>query len=157
MHDTRVERPVAKVLLVLLVVQSALVGVWASIAPQSFYDDFPGGGRHWVEATGPFNEHLVRDVGTLNLALAAFALGALLRPARYLVLVAAGATLVNAAPHFLYHLFHLDVLDTGDKVGQTVSLALTVLVPAVLLLYAWRTRAGSADPAYTSTSAVRRD
>ena len=57
---------------------------------------------------GPFNEHLVRDVGTLNLALAAVAIAALVRPGRYLVQVVAAATLINAAPHFLYHLFHLD-------------------------------------------------
>ena len=35
-----------------------------------FYDDFPGLGRSWVAADGPYNEHLVRDVGALNLALA---------------------------------------------------------------------------------------
>jgi hypothetical protein len=45
---------------------------------------------------------------------------------------------VNAAPHFLYHLFHLDVFSTSDKVLQTMSLAVTVIVPALLLLHAWR-------------------
>ena len=47
------------------------VGIWAQFAPRSFYDDFPGLGRAWVRVDGPFNEHLVRDVGGLNLALAA--------------------------------------------------------------------------------------
>ena len=124
-----VTRPYTTVLLALMVVQSGFVGLWAALAPRSFYDDFPGGGHHWISAAGPFNEHLIRDVGTLNLALAAIAVAALVRPDRYLVQVVAGATLVSSAPHFLYHLFHLDVFDTTDKVLQTTSLALTVLVP----------------------------
>ena len=40
------------------------------VAPKSFYEDFPGAGRVWVAVDGPYNEHLVRDVGSLNLALA---------------------------------------------------------------------------------------
>ncbi len=127
-----------RVLLAILLVDSALVGLWAALAPHSFYDDFPGAGRHWVSADGPFNEHLVRDVGVLNLALAAVVLAALVRPSRYLVLVAAGAALNNAAPHFLYHLFHLDLYEASDKVLQTASLAVTVAVPVALLVRTWR-------------------
>ena len=37
--------------------------------PAAFYDDFPGLGRMWVAPDGPYNQHLVRDVGELNLAL----------------------------------------------------------------------------------------
>ena len=58
----------------------ALVGFWAAFAPKSFYTDFPGGGRHWISADGPFNQHRVRDVGELSLAL-------------FVVLVAAAITL----------------------------------------------------------------
>ena len=56
--------------LILLATAGMVVGVWALLAPQSFYDDFPGGGRSWVSVFPPYNEHLVRDVGGLNLALA---------------------------------------------------------------------------------------
>ena len=42
---------------------SAVIGGWAQLFPRSFYDDFPGLGRAWVAMDGPFNEHLVRDVG----------------------------------------------------------------------------------------------
>jgi hypothetical protein len=128
-----------RILLAFMLVDFALVGFWAALAPQSFYDDFPGLGRHWVSADGPFNEHLVRDVGTLNLALAAIALAALLRPGRYLVQAFAAASLIYAAPHFRYHMFHLDLFGTSDKVLEIVSLALTVIVPAVLLIATWRT------------------
>src|SRR4051794_7849253 len=112
-----------RVLLVIIGAGNALVGLWAAVAPQSFYDNFPGGGRHWVSVDGPFNEHLVRDVGTLNLALAAVILAALVRPTRYLVQVVAGAELVYSAPHLLYHLFHLEPFEADDKVALAVSLA----------------------------------
>ena len=51
----------------LLAVSAAIVGFWAEFAPKSFYDDFPGGGHHWVRVDGPYNQHLVRDVGQWNL------------------------------------------------------------------------------------------
>ncbi len=135
-----------RVLLAIVAIGYIGVGAWAALAPRSFYDNFPGGGHQWVSADGPFNEHLVRDVGTLNLALAAVAIAALARPGRYLVQVIAGATLVYSAPHFLYHLFHLDLLDTGDKVFQTGSLAITVIAPALLLIHARATDRTSASP-----------
>jgi len=123
-----------RVLLVIVAFGNALVGLWAGLAPHSFYDDFPGGGRHWVGADGPFNEHLVRDVGTLNLALLAIVVAALYRPTRFLVQVVAGAELVNALPHLLYHAAHLDVFGSGDKVALIGSLAVAVIAPAVLLV-----------------------
>lgn len=43
--------------------------VQASFAPESWFDDFPLG-RGWVAAGGgSYDEHLVRDVGVLFLAL----------------------------------------------------------------------------------------
>jgi hypothetical protein len=153
MRDTTMRDMTTRVLLALMVVQSAFVGLWAALAPRSFYDDFPGGGHHWISAVGPYNEHLIRDVGTLNLALAAVAVAALVRPDRYLVQVVAGATLVSSAPHFLYHLFHLDVFDTTDKVLQTTSLALTVLVPAALLVHAMRAGAQPGQEAQPQAAA----
>src|SRR2546422_601206 len=127
-----------RVLLVIVAAGNGVVGLWASLAPHSFYDDFPGGGRHWVAVDGPFNEHLVRDVGSLNLALTAVAIAALVRPTRYLVQVLSGAVLVYSVPHFLYHAFHLDLFDAGDKVALTMSLGITVVAPIALLLLSSR-------------------
>ena len=79
-----------RVALGLLAVSSLVVGVWAGFFPQSFYDSFPGLGRHWVRVDGPYNEHLVRDVGTLNLGLAALAATAAWRPTVVLVRVRGG-------------------------------------------------------------------
>jgi threonine/homoserine efflux transporter RhtA len=73
-------------------------------------------------------------VGVLNLALAALVLAVLLRPERYFVMVVAAAELVYTAPHFLYHLAHLDLFEAGDKVGLMVSLGVSVIAPIALLL-----------------------
>lgn len=139
MHDRY-----TRVLLAIIAIGYVGVGAWAALAPRSFYDNFPASGHHWVSVDGPFNEHLVRDVGVLNLALAAVTIAALARPDRYFVQVVAGATLVYSAPHFLYHLFHLDLFDTTDKVLQMGSLAITVIAPALLLIHA---RATNRTPA----------
>src|SRR3954471_13364403 len=58
-----------RVVLALLAFTSAGIGVWAAFAPRAFYDKFPGLGQVWVAVDGPYNEHLVRDFGALNLAL----------------------------------------------------------------------------------------
>jgi disulfide bond formation protein DsbB len=128
-------RTLDRVLLVVLAVAFAVVGAWAQLAPRSFYDDFPGLGRHWVHGDGPFNEHLVRDVGGLNLALVVFAVAALVTRSTVMARVAAGAALVYSLPHALYHSAHLDMFDeTVDKVGMTVSLWGTVVMAAVVLV-----------------------
>jgi len=123
-----------RVLLAIVAAGNALVGLWAGLAPRSFYDSFPGGGRQWVALDGPYNVHLVRDVGTLNLALTAIAVAALWRPGRYLIQVVAGAELVNSLPHFLYHATHLDPYEASDKVALLVSLSVAIVVPIALLV-----------------------
>jgi hypothetical protein len=117
-----------------LAVSSAFVGFWAGLAPRSFYDDFPGLGRHWVLLDGPYNEHLVRDVGWLNLALALVALLAAMRLTRALVDAAAGSVLVYGVPHFVYHLTHLDMYKSSDQVLMLTSLALSPIVAVFLLV-----------------------
>jgi nucleoside-diphosphate-sugar epimerase len=126
----RLVRPV----LVVLAASALQLGLWAALAPTSFYEDFPGFGRTWVAVDGPYNEHLVRDFGQLNLAMAALLIAALLRPERYLVRVAALASLLFAVPHLLYHATHLDVYDTSDQVANMVLLPVAVVLPAILVL-----------------------
>ena len=89
---------------------SLLAGIQQQFAPRSFYDSFPGFGMHWVAVDGPFNEHLLRDLGGANLALGAVILFAIARPTAGLVRAVAAATLVAQVPHFIYHAAHLDVL-----------------------------------------------
>lgn len=135
---------VIRVMLLVYGVSLGITGAWAAAAPRSFYDDFPGFGRHWVAVEGePYNEHLVRDVGTLNLALAALTIAAAVWLVRALVQVAAAANLINALPHTLYHTVQLDKLETADQIGNMVTLGLSVVVPIVVLVLITRQPATS--------------
>ncbi len=110
------------------------VGVWATFLPQSFYDSFPGFHRIWVGVDGPFNEHLIRDVGSLYLALAVAGVLVLIwRTYRESALVAA-AWVTFSIPHFWYHVNHLHVYDTVDKVANVIALGGTVLIALALLI-----------------------
>jgi K+-sensing histidine kinase KdpD len=135
---------VVRVALAVLVLVALPVGLWATLAPRSFYDDFPGAGRVWVAVDGPYNEHLVRDVGSLNLALAAVTVVALATLARPAVLAAAAAWILYSLPHLVYHLRHLDVYDTTDTVLTVVALSLALVLPAVVLVAELRRRAHAA-------------
>jgi len=129
--------PVVRLLLWLLALGQIGVGLQALFFPQSFYDDFPFG-RGWVAMDGPYNQHLIRDVGSLNLALVVLVFAALFVGTRTLARVAMVVWLVNAVPHFLYHLGHLSMdMSGGDKVGIVGTLGFAVVAPIVVL---WLTR-----------------
>ncbi|MGW2094408.1 hypothetical protein [Promicromonospora sukumoe] len=122
-----------RVLLLATVAIGAYVGVWAAFFPESFYVSFPGFGLHWIDVDGPYNEHLIRDVGSLYLALGAGSLAAALSrsalPGRVLGLV----WTVFGVLHLVYHLAHLhgSVLDV---VGNVVSLGGSALLGILLML-----------------------
>lgn len=116
-----------QVALVVIAAASGVVGVWAQAFPRSFYDDFPGAGRVWVAVDGPFNEHLVRDVGGLNLALAFVAVVALVTGSVLVARAAGGAALLYGLPHLAYHALNLDPFDTADSAAMLVSLSLAVV------------------------------
>jgi hypothetical protein len=144
-----VERTVVmRIGLAVLAVQGAVLGVWAGLAPRSFYDDFPGRGHHWVSVDGPYNEHLVRDVGWLNLALTVVTVWAIVTLARSLVLAALVAWLVADLPHLVYHIAHLDGLSTGEGSAEIISLALGPAIAAALLVLVARSddAAGTIPP-----------
>jgi hypothetical protein len=127
-------RTLSRVILGLLAASATVLGLWASADPRGFYDTFPGGGRHWVAVDGPYNEHLVRDFGALNLALAFLLIVAFVHMTPTLVRTAAIASLLFAVPHFVYHARHLDVLGSSDKVANMVALGLAIGGPVILLL-----------------------
>jgi hypothetical protein len=130
-----------RVMLGYLAATSVVVGLWAQFGPRSFYDHFPGFGHIWVGVDGPFNEHLTRDVGGLNLALGAILLLAAVSLQRSLVLAACVASLLYGIPHVIYHLANRGSLDTGDFVAVSGGLALFALLPFALVL----TRAAAID------------
>lgn len=128
-----------RVLLGILGVSGATVGAWAAFTPRSFYDDFPGLGQIWVAVDGPYNEHLVRDVGALNLALAILSVCALVTLARATIVASALAWLAYGLPHVIYHARHLDVFDGAEAVAVISGVASTSVV-AVVLLWLERSR-----------------
>jgi hypothetical protein len=134
--------------LVVIAAASGVVGVWAQAFPQSFYDDFPGAGRVWVAVDGPFNEHLVRDVGGLNLGLAFVAVLALVTGSVIAARAAGGAALLYGVPHLAYHAANLDGYESADKVAMLGSLAFAVLAGIAAL-------AAPGDEGATATSSPR--
>jgi hypothetical protein len=123
-----------------------VVGVWAQFAPASFYSSFPGG-RGWVAADGPYNEHLIRDIGGLNLALMLITAAAARAMRPGLVRLAAGATLLYAVPHLIYHATHLQPYGTADAVGNVAGLTLGVLLPLWLVITPGKATAAPSTPA----------
>lgn len=115
--------------LLYLAVVNASVGIWASVAPRSFYDDFPGGGHSWVSVDGPFNEHLVRDVGAWSLGITVVIIAAFWTMSRPLVITTGAAVTVLSLPHAIYHSRHAEVV--GPAVDQAFSIGGLYLSAAV--------------------------
>lgn len=118
-----------------------LIGIWAQFFPQSFYTDFPGLGRAWVRIDGPFNEHLIRDVGGLNLGLGLAAIFTLRFLQTRVIQVVCLVIFVYSLPHYVYHLAHLLVLPSAlDQVANIVLLGLNVFIPLALMIVAPRVK-----------------
>ncbi|MBB2992470.1 hypothetical protein FHR72_003971 [Mycolicibacterium iranicum] len=114
-------------------------GVWQQAAPRSFYDHFPGFGLHWVDIDGPYNEHLLRDVGQGNVAMGLLALTALLIGGVWLARVTGMAVMVANVPHQIYHQAHIDILPTvTEQIMQTVTLSFVSVTAVALTVLAFR-------------------
>jgi hypothetical protein len=134
MNRRRIERAA----LGLIAVVMLPTGLQAAFTPRSFFDDFPLG-RSWISRGGDaYNEHLVRDVGALFLALIIVTTWTAWR--RGPALPVAVAWLVQGALHLAYHAGHLGRYDTVDKIGLIGSL---IAVPALALIALW---AGRSSP-----------
>ena len=108
-------------------------GLQAAFTPQSFFDDFPMG-RSWIAQAGDaYNEHLVRDVGALFLALIVATVWTLWR--HHSTRPVAAAWLVQGVLHLVYHGGHLSGYDSIDKFGLIGSLV-TVSALAIVALWA---------------------
>ncbi|MHA6620825.1 hypothetical protein [Pseudonocardia sp. DLS-67] len=131
-RDTRARRMVVGIL-GLLAAGHGVAGLWALAAPLVFYEGFPLPGHPWVALLPPYNEHLVRDFGALNLALAVVLAGAALRADRATARLAALAVLAAAVPHAAYHVLHLSHFPPADAVTQTVGTVLHIALLVVVL------------------------
>jgi hypothetical protein len=143
MPDNRVITAL-RVLLGVLTVSATTVGVWAAFAPRSFYDDFPRLGQIWIAVDGPYNEHLVRDVGALNLALALVTVCALTTLARSTIVASVLAWLAYGLPHFVYHARHLGPFDGAQSIAVLGSVGSTSMVALAVL---WLERSRVRPPA----------
>ncbi len=128
-----------------LTLVSLEIGVWAQFAPRSFYDHFPGLGRAWVRVDGPFNEHLVRDVGGLNLAISAVLIAAFITLSRPMIIAASVATLLYGIPHLVYHIANTTGLATSDVIVSIGGLALFAAVPVALIAVSGKVSAEAVD------------
>jgi hypothetical protein len=116
--------------LALLALSTATVGLVASFAPRTFYDEFPFT-SHWVDVLPPYNEHLVTDVGGLYLGFTLLFALAARTPRRELVRAACLAWAVPALLHLTFHATHLDAFTASDAVAEIASLAAVLALPAV--------------------------
>ena len=121
-----------------LALTAAFVGLWAAADPHSFFQSFPFPGHHWVAAMPPYNEHLIRDVGGLYLALCVISAWAVARPRRATFAMVGLAWVVFSLPHLIFHAGHLDEFGTGDVVGNVVSLGGSLMLGLLLLVPARR-------------------
>jgi hypothetical protein len=110
---------------------NAAIGGWAAFDPSGFYTGFPGLGHHWVSSMGPYDQHLVVDVGFLFLALTVTLVVALFSGGKLLVRTASVSALVFTVPHLGFHAGHLDGFSNADAIAELVSLAVTVAAPVV--------------------------
>ncbi|MFO0619703.1 MAG: hypothetical protein U0414_44375 [Polyangiaceae bacterium] len=122
------------VCLAFLALSGAFVGVWAGLLPRSFYDGFPGFGRKWVSGDGPFNEHLVRDVGGFYLALTVLAVLGLVRRDRATTRIVGAVWTTFSVPHLAYHAHHLGAYELIDQIGNMVALGGTLLASLFLMV-----------------------
>ena len=119
-----------RALLAALAVSAAYPGAWAAVAPRSFFDEFPGAGRHWTAVLPAYSEHLVTDVGAFYLAFALLLAWTALRPSRELVVPVCSAFALFSALHLVWHCAHLGPLTAFDAVAQTASLAAVLVASA---------------------------
>lgn len=126
---------VDRIAISLIAVAMLPAGLQAAFAPKSFFDDFPFG-RGWISRPPDlYNEHLVRDVGALFLALIIVTVWTVWRqsPTRPV----AAAWLAFGVFHLTYHAGHLDEFNGTDKVLLAGSL---VMVPALAAVALWAGR-----------------
>lgn len=133
-HLTGRARLTARTSLGLLAVSQVLIGGWALLVPGHFFASFPAAGHAWVALLPPYNEHLVRDVGALSLALTVVLAAAAATADRLLVRVAAVASVFYSVPHTLFHGLHLDDFTLGDAIAQMAGFVLQLGLAAAALL-----------------------
>jgi hypothetical protein len=115
--------------LIALAVICTLVGAFAAAAPHAFYRHVIG-----IDMLGPYNQHLLTDVGGFYLGFALLFAWAARRPTTELTRAACAAFALVQALHFAYHAAHLDGFSAGEAIQQTVALAVLLVLPVGTLV-----------------------
>jgi hypothetical protein len=106
------------------------VGLLATFAPRTFYDDFPFLAS-WVDNLPPYNAHLVTDTGGLYLGFALLLGWSLRLPA--LIVPVCTAFALSQVVHTVFHFAHLDGFSTADALTQMATLVGLVAAPLVAI------------------------
>ena len=119
-------------MVVALALPQLAVGLWAVLAPESWYEDFPGIDPRLVAAEPPFNRHLATDAGAGFLCTGVALLLAAWWGRRQVVLLALATFAAFAVPHLAYHAGHpSDLLSSGEDAANVVILSGPVVLAAV--------------------------
>lgn len=125
--------------LLLLGLPQLVIGIYALFFSRDFYRDFPFG-RSWA-ALGPYNEHLVTDVGALFCAMGVIALFGAVRVDRRLSQAVAFGWIVFTVPHLVFHANHREGLETVDVVAQMIVFVAQLLIALYVLSVSRRLKA----------------
>jgi hypothetical protein len=100
-------------------------GLWAFADPESFFDR--------VATFEPYNQHLVQDIGAVQIGLGAVLLLAVVAPVRDALTIALVGTGVGSAVHVASHVIGHDLGGTPETdIPIFTILTLALLVPGLL-------------------------
>jgi hypothetical protein len=137
-----------RIALVALGLPNAGAGLWAVVAPTSWYEDFPGWDPRLVAAEPPYNEHLITDAGAGLLASGLVLLAAAWLADRRSVRFGVIAFLVFALPHTVWHAMNESPgLTSGEDARNVATLVFSLVVGIVLLVASGRTPNRTVDRA----------
>lgn len=125
-----------RIALVALGLPNAAAGLWAVLAPEGWYERFPGWDPRLVAAEPPYNAHLATDAGAGLLASGAVLLAAAWLADRRSVRFGLVAFLVFAVPHTGWHAVNEAPGLTSSQDAQNVATLLFGIVVGVVLLIA---------------------
>jgi hypothetical protein len=113
--------------LLFLTITQVVVGGWILLLPHSFY------ALPWVGLHMPFNEHLLLDLGAMNIVVGIVLGAAAIIMELRLIRVALLAYLVLTVSHLAIHTRYLDHLPPADSALLMTVLSAAVALPAALL------------------------
>lgn len=116
------------VLLRLLAAICSITGAFAIAAPHSFYRHVIG-----VHLLGPYNEHLVSDVGGFYLGFGLMFAWAARAPSRQLVRASCAGFALTQTAHFIWHALNLQPFTFAQGTLQTTGLAVFLALPLAVL------------------------